>query len=134
VIKCNEVIKDAEGKITELRCTYDADTLGKKPEGRKVKGVIHWVSAEHALDAEVRLYDRLFNVPNPSAEDDFCKVLNPNSLQVLTDVKVEASLANAALGSRFQFERVGYFCVDTEDSCANKLVFNRTVTLRDTWV
>ncbi len=133
VIKCNEVIKDAEGKITELRCTYDVDTLGKKPEGRKVKGVIHWVSAEHALDAEVRLYDRLFNVPNPSAEEDFCKVLNPNSLQVLTEVKVEASLANAALGSRFQFERVGYFCLDTKDSNADKLVFNRTVTLRDTW-
>ncbi|NOQ17530.1 MAG: glutamine--tRNA ligase/YqeY domain fusion protein [Methyloprofundus sp.] len=133
VIKCNEVIKDAEGNITELRCSYDVDTLGKKPEGRKVKGVIHWVSAEHALDAEVRLYDRLFNVPNPAAEEDFCKVLNPNSLQVLTEVKVEASLANAELGSRFQFERVGYFCLDTEDSSANKLVFNRTVTLRDTW-
>lgn len=133
VIKCHAVIKNEQGKITELRCTYDADTLGKKPEGRKVKGVIHWVSATHALNAEVRLYDRLFNVPNPGAEEDFCAVLNPNSLQILTDAKVEASLATAEPGSRFQFERVGYFCLDTEDSHAGKLVFNRTVTLRDTW-
>jgi glutaminyl-tRNA synthetase len=133
VIKCNEIIKDAEGKVIELRCTYDANTLGKKPEGRKVKGVIHWVSAEHALDAEVRLYDRLFNVANPSAEENFCDALNPNSLEIVTDAKVESSLAKAKLGSRFQFERVGYFCLDTEDSSASKLVFNRTVTLRDTW-
>ncbi len=133
VIKCHAVIKNEQGKITELRCTYDADTLGKKPEGRKVKGVIHWVSATHALNAEVRLYDRLFNVPNPGAEEDFCAVLNPNSLQILTDAKIEASLATAEPGSRFQFERVGYFCLDTEDSHAGKLVFNRTVTLRDTW-
>lgn len=133
VIKCNEIIKDAEGKVIELRCTYDANTLGKKPEGRKVKGVIHWVSAEHALDAEVRLYDRLFNVANPSAEENFCDALNPNSLEIVTDAKVESSLAKTKLGSRFQFERVGYFCLDTEDSSASKLVFNRTVTLRDTW-
>ncbi len=133
VIKCNEVIKNAAGKVIELRCTYDANTLGKKPEGRKVKGVIHWVSAEHALDAEVRLYDRLFNVANPSAEENFCDALNPNSLEIVTDAKVESSLAKAELGSRFQFERVGYFCLDTEDSSASKLVFNRTVTLRDTW-
>lgn len=134
VIKCNEIIKDAEGKVIELRCTYDENTLGKKPEGRKVKGVIHWVAAEHALDAEVRLYDRLFNVANPSAEENFCDALNPNSLEVVTDAKVESSLAKAELGSRFQFERVGYFCLDTKDSSASKLVFNRTVTLRDTWV
>ncbi|NOQ64045.1 MAG: glutamine--tRNA ligase, partial [Methyloprofundus sp.] len=133
VIKCHEVIKNAAGNVTELRCTYDADTLGKKPEGRKVKGVIHWVSVSHALDVEVRLYDRLFNVANPGAEDDFSQVLNPKSLQVIANAKVEASLANAELGSRFQFERVGYFCLDTEDSSADKLVFNRTVTLRDTW-
>ncbi|OQK18494.1 glutamine--tRNA ligase [Methyloprofundus sedimenti] len=134
VIKCHEVIKNAEGKVVELRCTYDANTLGKNPEGRKVKGVIHWVSAAHALNAEVRLYDRLFKVPNPGAEDNFCDALNPDSLQVIAAAKVEASLAGAELGSRFQFERVGYFCLDTEDSLAGKLVFNRTVTLRDTWV
>ena len=133
VIKCHQAIKDAEGKVVELRCTYDENTLGKKPEGRKVKGVIHWVSVAHALDAEVRLYDRLFNVPNPSAEENYCDALNPDSLQVITGAKVEPSLAEAELGSRFQFERVGYFCLDTEDSSAGKLVFNRTVTLRDTW-
>ena len=133
VIKCHDVIKDADGKIIELRCTYDENTLGKKPEGRKVKGVIHWVSVAHALDAEVRLYDRLFSVPNPAAEENFCDALNPNSLQVIRGAKVEASLVDAELGSRFQFERVGYFCLDTEESSAEKLVFNRTVTLRDTW-
>ena len=133
VIKCHQVIKDADGEVIELRCTYDENTLGKKPEGRKVKGVIHWVSATHALDAEVRLYDRLFKVLNPAAEDDFCAVLNPDSLQVISGAKVESSLATAELGSRFQFERVGYFCLDTEDSSDGKLVFNRTVTLRDTW-
>ena len=131
VIKCHEVIKDDAGKIIELRCTYDDNTLGKKPEGRKVKGVIHWVSAKHALDAEVRLYDRLFNVANPSAEDDFTTVLNPNSLEIITHAKVESSLAKAKPGSRFQFERVGYFCLDKGEN--NQLVFNRTVTLRDTW-
>ncbi|MDC9729807.1 MAG: glutamine--tRNA ligase/YqeY domain fusion protein [Methyloprofundus sp.] len=131
VIKCHEVIKDDAGKIIELRCTYDDKTLGKKPEGRKVKGVIHWVSAEHALDAEVRLYDRLFNVANPGAEEDFTTVLNPDSLNVVTHAKVEASLAQAEPGSRFQFERVGYFCLDNNEN--NQFVFNRTVTLRDTW-
>jgi len=133
VIKCHQVIKNSEGKVVELRCTYDENTLGKKPEGRKVKGVIHWVSATHALDAEVRLYDRLFKVANPGAEENFCNALNPDSLQVIKAAKVELSLADAELGSRFQFERVGYFCLDTEDSLADKLVFNRTVTLRDTW-
>ncbi len=133
VIKCHQVIKNAEGKVVELRCTYDENTLGKKPEGRKVKGVIHWVSAVHALDAEIRLYDRLFNVPNPSAEENFCDALNPDSLQIISQAKIEASLAQAELGSRFQFERVGYFCLDSEDSSAGKIVFNRTVTLRDTW-
>ncbi|NOR81787.1 MAG: glutamine--tRNA ligase/YqeY domain fusion protein, partial [Methyloprofundus sp.] len=133
VIKCHQAIKDAEGKVVELRCTYDANTLGKKPEGRKVKGVIHWVSAAHALDAEVRLYDRLFNVSNPGAEENYCDALNPDSLQVINEAKVEPGLGEAELGSRFQFERVGYFCLDIEDSSAGKLVFNRTVTLRDTW-
>ena len=133
MIKCHQVIKDADGKVIELRCTYDENTLGKKPEGRKVKGVIHWVSVAHALDAEVRVYDRLFNVPNPGAEENFCDALNPDSLQVISGAKLEASLAGSEPGSRFQFERVGYFCRDIEDSADDKLVFNRTVTLRDTW-
>lgn len=132
VIKCHEVIKNEAGKVIELRCTYDENTLGKKPEGRKVKGVIHWVSADQALNAEIRLYDRLFKVANPSAEKNFCDALNPDSLKVIMDAKVEPSLKQAKSGSRFQFERVGYFCLDT-DSTADKLVFNRTVTLRDTW-
>ena len=133
VIKCNEVIKDNAGNITELRCTYDPNTLGKKPEGRKVKGVIHWVSEKHSLAAEIRLYDRLFQLPNPDREDNFLDALNPNSLETLTNVRVEASLTNAESGSRFQFERTGYFCVDSVDSSKEKLIFNRTVTLRDTW-
>ncbi len=133
VIKCNEIIKNDAGNIIELRCTYDPDTLGKKPEGRKVKGVIHWVSEQHALDAEIRLYDRLFNVANPESENNFLDVVNPDSLQTLNHCKVEASLANSEAGNLFQFERTGYFCVDSKDSSAEKLVFNRTVTLRDTW-
>ena len=134
VIKCQQVIKDTQGQIIELRCTYDPDTLGKKPEGRKVKGVIHWVSEPHALPAEVRLYDRLFKLPNPDAEDNFLDALNPNSLQILTDVKVEPSLSEAEPTSSYQFERIGYFCLDSVDDKNNDiLVFNRTVTLRDTW-
>ena len=134
VIKCHAVvIKGEGGNPSELRCTYDPDTLGKKPEGRKVKGVIHWVSEEHALTAEIRLYDRLFNIPRPDAEPDFRTALNTNSLEILTQSKVEPSLANAQPGSRYQFERCGYFCVDSVDTAAEKLVFNRTVTLRDTW-
>lgn len=133
VIKCNEVIKDDAGKIIELRCSYDPDTLGKKPEGRKVKGVIHWVSEQQSLPAELRLYDRLFNVANPDSEDNFLDAINPNSLETLTNCRVEASLADAKAEESFQFERTGYFCVDSKDSTAAKLVFNRTVTLRDTW-
>jgi len=133
VIKCNEIIKDAAGNITELRCSYDPDTLGKKPEGRKVKGVIHWVSEQQSLPAELRLYDRLFNVATPDSEGNFLDAINPDSLETLTDCRVEASLAEANSGDRFQFERTGYFCVDSADSTAEKLVFNRTVTLRDTW-
>lgn len=133
VIKCNAVITDAAGEITALRCSYDPATLGKKPEGRKVKGVIHWVSKQYALDAEIRLYDRLFTVANPEAEPNFLDAINPNSLQILTHCKVEASLAQAPASQCFQFERVGYFCPDCIDSSAKKLVFNRTVTLRDTW-
>ncbi|NOR69690.1 MAG: glutamine--tRNA ligase/YqeY domain fusion protein [Methylomarinum sp.] len=133
VIKCNEVIKDDAGNIIELRCSYDPATLGKKPEGRKVKGVIHWVSEQHSLPAELRLYDRLFNVANPDSEENFLDAINPDSLETLTNCRVEASLAEANSGDGFQFERTGYFCVDSVDSCSDKLVFNRTVTLRDTW-
>ena len=133
VIKCKEVIKDGTGHIIELRCSYDPDTLGKKPEGRKVKGVIHWVSEQHSLPAELRLYDRLFRIANPESEENYLNALNPDSLEILSNSRVEASLANANPGDRFQFERTGYFCVDTVDSCSEKLVFNRTVTLRDTW-
>ncbi len=133
VIKCNEIIKDKSGNIVELRCSYDPDTLGKKPEGRKVKGVIHWVSEQHSLAAEIRLYDRLFRLANPESEDNYLAALNPASLESLTTGRIEASLANAKSGDRFQFERTGYFCVDSVDSSADKLVFNRTVTLRDTW-
>ncbi len=133
VIKCNEIIKDNEGNIIELRCSYDPHTLGKKPEGRKVKGVIHWVSEQHSLAAEIRLYDRLFRVANPESEQNYLDALNPDSLESLSNSRVEASLANADAGDRFQFERTGYFCVDSVDSTKDKLVFNRTVTLRDTW-
>jgi len=127
VIRCDEVIKDSAGEITELRCSVDMATLGANPEGRKVKGVIHWVSAAHAVKAEVRLYDRLFLKPSPEMED-----INPDSLQALTGCLLEASLENAVAGQRFQFEREGYFCVDP-DSTASAPVFNRVVTLRDTW-
>jgi glutaminyl-tRNA synthetase len=131
VIRCHEVIKNTEGVIIELRCTYDADTLGKNPEGRKVKGVIHWVSEQQSHPAEVRLYDRLFKVPNPDNEENFLNAINTNSLEVLADCRVEASLLNAQPESRFQFERTGYFCLDAIDSVNGKLVFNRTVTLRE---
>ena len=131
VIRCNEVIKNAEGVIIELRCTYDADTLGKNPEGRKVKGVIHWVSEQQSHPAEVRLYDRLFKVPNPDNEENFLNAINTNSLEVLTNCRVEASLLDAQPENRFQFERTGYFCLDAIDSVNGKLVFNRTVTLRE---
>ena len=131
VIRCHEVIKNTEGVIIELRCTYDADTLGKNPEGRKVKGVIHWVSEQQSHPAEVRLYDRLFKVPNPDNEENFLNAINTNSLEVLTNCRVEASLLDAQPENRFQFERTGYFCLDVIDSVNGKLVFNRTVTLRE---
>lgn len=133
VIKCHEIIKDENGNITELRCTYDPDTLGKKPEGRKVKGVIHWVSEQHSQPAEVRIYNRLFRIANPESEENFLDALNPDSLEILTNVRVEASLAESKPSEQFQFERTGYFCVDSIDSNPENLVFNRTVTLRDTW-
>jgi len=133
VIKCNSVIKDDAGNIIELRCSIDLDTLGKNPEGRKVKGVIHWVSEQHSHPAEVRLYSRLFRVPNPDNEENFLDAINPDSLEVLSDCRVEASLANALPENRYQFERTGYFCLDAIDSADGKLVFNRTVTLRDSF-
>ncbi len=133
VIQCNTIVKDADGNITELRCSYDPDTLGKNPEGRKVKGVIHWVSEQHSHPAELRLYNRLFTVPNPDNEENFLDVINPNSLEVLSECRVEASLANPQPENRYQFERTGYFCFDAIDSVDGKLVFNRTVTLRDSW-
>ena len=133
VIKAERIEKDAEGKITTIFCSYDDETLGKNPaDGRKVKGVIHWVSADKALPAEIRLYDRLFTVANPAAADDFAATINPESLVKLNGF-VEPSLADAAAEPGFQFERTGYFCVDSKDSKADALVFNRTVGLRDTW-
>jgi glutaminyl-tRNA synthetase len=137
VIKCEQVIRDDQtGEVVELRCSHDPDTLGKNPEGRKVKGVIHWVSAEHALTAEVRLYDRLFVQERPDDLEkgrDYKELLNPDSLEVLADCKLEPSLRDAEPGQRFQFERLGYFAVDSEDSRPGTPVFNRTVSLRDTW-
>ena len=135
VIRCDEVIKDAQGEIIELRCSHDPATLGANPEGRKVKGVIHWVSAAHAVPAEVRLYDRLFNVPNPDkgAEGgNFLANLNPESLLTLTRCYLEPDLAAARAGEHFQFERQGYFCPDPGHT-QERAVFNRTVTLRDSW-
>ncbi|MBN1995850.1 MAG: glutamine--tRNA ligase/YqeY domain fusion protein [Anaerolineae bacterium] len=135
-ITCTGAIKDESGEIVELRCTYDPATRGgSSPDGRKVKGTLHWVSAEHALEAEVRLYDHLFVKLDPEevAEgQDFLANLNPDSLEILPSCKIEPGLAGAAPGSRYQFLRNGYFCVDP-DSTKNKLVFNRTVSLRDTW-
>ncbi len=137
VIKCEEVVKHAgTGEIVELRCTHDPSTLGSNPaDGRKVKGVIHWVSAAHALEAEVRLYDRLFTVPDPAGhkKTDFRTFINPDSLEVLTGCKVEPGMADAPPETRYQFERLGYFCTDRHDSRPGHLVFNRIVTLRDTW-
>ncbi len=134
VIRCDQVIKDEQGEIVELRCSYDADTLGANPEGRKVKGVIHWVSATNNVEAEVRLYDRLFSEPLPDAdkERDFKELLNPDSLRILTQCYLEANLADAEPGEQFQFEREGYFTMDF-DRAHNKPIFNRTVTLRDSW-
>ncbi len=137
IIKCEEVIKDSNtGEIVELRCSYDPQTKsGTGSSKRKVKGTIHWVSVDHAITAEVRLYDRLFNHSDPAGdkETDFKTHINPNSLEILYDCKIEPFLKTAQSGDRFQFERLGYFCVDTEDSTADSLIFNRTVTLRDTW-
>ena len=137
-VKCVRVVKDEQtGEVVEVHCTYDPETRGGwSPDGRKVKGTIHWVSAAHSLPAEVRLYDRLFQIANPSGEKDganFTTYLNPSSLETLTSSRVEPSLSGASPGSRYQFERLGYFCVDSVDSSDGALVFNRTVTLRDSW-
>jgi glutaminyl-tRNA synthetase len=141
-VKCTSVEKDAAGNITAVRCTYDPATRGgDAPDGRKVKATIHWVSAQHAVNAEVRLFDRLFNVAEPdrapkdpkaAASFNYKQNLNPNSLEVLTTAKLEPALGSAGEGERFQFERLGYFCVDS-DSKPGSPVFNRTVTLKDTW-
>ncbi len=135
-IKCVNAVKDPNtGQVVEVHCTYDPETRsGFAPDGRKVDATIHWISAAHSVPAEVRLYDRLFQVADPMGKgDDFTKYLNPGSLEILRSCRVEPSLASAAPGSRFQFERVGYFCVDPKDSSDKMLVFNRTVTLRDSW-
>ncbi|HYA03478.1 MAG TPA: glutamine--tRNA ligase, partial [Syntrophobacteria bacterium] len=136
-ITCTDMVKDRKtGEVAELRCTYDPATRGgSSPDGRKVQGTLHWVSAAHALEAEVRLYDHLLSVADPSeqGEDaDFRAFVNPKSLEVLATCRLEPSLRGATPGSRYQFERLGYFCVDPDSTAAN-LVFNRTVTLRDTW-
>jgi glutaminyl-tRNA synthetase len=142
-ITCTEVVKDAAGEIVELRCTYDPATRGgDSPDGRKVQGTIHWVSAAHAADCELRLYDKLFTIPDPDAVEegkDFLSALNPESLVVIRGAKVEPSVLSDPLGSRYQFERTGYFISDPADSRPGEgagkgaLVFNRTVTLRDSW-
>jgi glutaminyl-tRNA synthetase len=137
-IRCTEVVKDKNtGKITQLHCTYDPATKGgDAPDGRKVKATIHWVSAQHAIEAEVRLYDNLFLVRDPSELPegaDFKTNLNPDSLQVLKSCRLEPILKDAAAGARYQFERQGYFCADIKDSSGQAPVFNRIVTLRDAW-
>ncbi|MBF0369510.1 MAG: glutamine--tRNA ligase/YqeY domain fusion protein [Magnetococcales bacterium] len=134
VIRCDEMVKDPEsGEVVELSCSYDPKTLGAPPEGRKVKGVIHWVSAERCVRADIRLYDHLFTEPNPDGGGDFTDRLNPDSLTLLENRPVEMSLANAQPETGYQFERVGYFSVDEKDSTPERLVFNRTVSLRDSW-
>ena len=136
-LKCNEVIKDLSGEVTELRCTYDPETRGgNAPDGRKVKATLHWVSAEHAIDAEIRLYDRLFRVENPRKAPEggtFMDNINPNSLEIIGNAKLEPALEQVTAGESFQFERLGYFCADAKDFTPEQPVFNRTVTLRDSW-
>jgi glutaminyl-tRNA synthetase len=133
IIQCNEVIKNEAGEVVELRCTYDPDTRsGTGTSERKVKGTIHWVSAGHAVGATVRLYDRLFTVPDPNTADNFMDVLNPESLQIVAAM-LEPALAEPIPGRAVQFERLGYFCTDSEDHAPNAPVINRIVTLRDSW-
>ena len=132
VIRCDEVVKNATGEIVELRCSADLNTLGKNPEGRKVKGVIQWVSASKGVAAEVRLYDRLFTLPNPESSDNLLDSLNPDAFKIV-QAWVEPSLADVQPEDRFQFEREGYFVADLKDCVGGKLVFNKTVSLRDSW-
>lgn len=134
IIKCDEVIKNENGEVVELHCSFDPETKsGTGTSAKKVKGTIHWVSAKQAVPVEVRLYDRLFTIENPSADENWLNFLNPNSLEILSNALVEPSLSNAKVGEHIQFERNGYFCVDSKISTPNKLVFNRTVTLKDSW-
>jgi len=134
LVTCTGVVRDANGRVIEIRASYDPATRGgNAPDGRQVKGTIHWVSAAHAVDAEVRLYDRLFNVADPGRDDDFRAHLNPESVARVTDAKLEPALVHAAPEARFQFERIGYFCADRHDHQPGRPVFNRTVTLKDTW-
>ena len=133
IVQCTDFKKNAAGDIVEVRCQYDPNTLGGDSKGRSVKGTIHWVSAAHAAEAEVRLYDTLFAQAKPDDAEDFRTALNPQSLTVLSGCRVEPALAEAAPGAPVQFERTGYFCADTRDSAPGRLVFNRTVGLRDTW-
>jgi glutaminyl-tRNA synthetase len=138
IIKCNKVIKDTKGNIIELHCTYDIDSKsgsGTEASKRKVKGTLHWVSVKHAINAEVRLYDRLFNDEDPAGhkDKDFKELINPESLKILTGCKLEPSLKNAKPESKYQFQRLGYFCADRIDSKPENIVFNRTVPLRDSW-
>jgi glutaminyl-tRNA synthetase len=133
IVRCTGIVKDSAGEIVEIRCTHDPES---RTSGRRVKGTIHWVSAAHAVEGEVRLYDSLFSASDPEGDEsggDFRSCLNPASLEVLTGCKLEPGLAGAAPGAVLQFERVGYFCVDAKDSSPGRPVFNRTVGLRDTW-
>ncbi|MEE8234236.1 MAG: glutamine--tRNA ligase, partial [Gammaproteobacteria bacterium] len=136
-ITCNKIIKDEHGDVVELRCIYDPETKGgNAPDGRKVRGTIHWVSAKHALDAEVRIYDRLFNDPEPDSnqhDKDWKEFLNPESIEIIDNARLEPSLSKAKAGDQFQFERLGYFNVESKNSKADKPVFNRTIPLRDPW-
>ena len=133
IIKCTGVERDSAGQVTTVRCTYDPDSRGGDSRGRRVKGTIHWVSASHSIPVEVRLYDHLFAAPRPDDAEDWRSALNPNSLEVVRGSRLEPSLAGSDRGSRYQFERQGYFCIDERDSSTSRLVFNRTVGLRDTW-
>jgi glutaminyl-tRNA synthetase len=134
-ITCVNVIKNEAGEIVELRCVYDPESRGgTTPDGRKVRGTLHWVSAQHSIPAEVRLYDRLFNKENPDAGGaDFTEHLNSGSLEILSECRMEPSLASAEPGSRYQFERLGYFCAEPVEFSKDRPVFNRTVTLKDSW-
>jgi glutaminyl-tRNA synthetase len=131
-ITCEKLVKDSEGNIIELHCTYDPDTKGgNSPDGRKVKATLHWVSASDSIDAEIRKYDRLFQIPEPDKEDNFMDAINPSSLEVLSNCKLEPSLKEVKVGESIQFERLGYFCKDSDSD--DTPIFNQTVPLRDSW-